>query len=157
MEQAQHRVFVGHYLKSPLDQSPNDPWISFPGDANGNMAAQLAHFLFDRLMRHADYLIDIHTPTTGGRYAPFAFLPPPDAGAAAVAAEAMAKAFGVDYILSTDQGLYVSEQSPHVVLARRGFFFSVNPHRMVEKRRVTRETLRVVATRRQTRHSKTVT
>ncbi len=118
--QAQHRVFVGHYLKSPLDQSPNDPWISFPGDADGNMAAQLAHALFDRLMRHADYLIDIHTPTTGGRYAPFAFLPPPDAGAAAAAAEAMAKAFGVDYILSTDQGLYVSEQSPHVVLARRG-------------------------------------
>src|SRR5260221_5390416 len=118
--QAQHRVFVGHYLKSPLDQSPNDPWISFPGDANGNMAAQLAHFIYDRLMRHADYLIDIHTPTTGGRYAPFSFLPPPDAGAAAAAAEAMAKAFGVDYILSTDQGLYVSEQSPHVVLARRG-------------------------------------
>src|SRR5258705_133987 len=54
--QAQHRVFVGHYLKSPLDQSPNDPWISFPGDADGNMAAQLAHALFDRLMRHADYL-----------------------------------------------------------------------------------------------------
>src|SRR5258708_12758909 len=118
--QAQHRVFVGHYLKSPLDQSPNDPWISFPGDANGNMAAQLAHFLYDRLMRHADYLIDIHTPTTGGRYAPFAFLPPPGCGAAAVAAEDMAKAFGVDYILSTEQGLYVSEQSPHVVLARRG-------------------------------------
>ncbi|HEX3498487.1 MAG TPA: succinylglutamate desuccinylase/aspartoacylase family protein [Stellaceae bacterium] len=118
--QAQHRVFVGHYLKSPLDQSPNDPWISFPGDANGNMAAQLAHVLFDRLMRHADYLIDIHTPTTGGRYAPFAFLPPPGAGAPAEAAEAMAKAFGVDYILSTELGLYVSEQSPHVVLARRG-------------------------------------
>ena len=118
--QAQHRVFVGHYLKSPLDQSPNDPWISFPGDADGNMAARLAHALFHRLMRHADYLIDIHTPTTGGRYAPFAFLPPPDAGAAAVAAEEMAKAFGVDYILSTEQGLYVSEQSPHVVLARRG-------------------------------------
>src|SRR5258708_2831943 len=32
----------------------------------------------------------------------------------------MAKAFGVDYILSTEQGLYVSEQSPHVVLARNG-------------------------------------
>ena len=66
------------------------------------------------------YLIDIHTPTTGGRYAPFAFLPPPDAGAPAEAAEAMAKAFGADYILSTTEGLYVSEQSPHVVMARRG-------------------------------------
>ena len=49
--QAQHRVFVGHYLKSPLDQSPNDPWISFPGDANGNMAAQLAHPALDGRLR----------------------------------------------------------------------------------------------------------
>src|SRR6185369_14201455 len=89
-------------------------------DAHGNMAAQLAHFIYDRLMRHADYLIDIHTPTTGGRYAPFAFLPPPSAGGPAIAAEAMAKSFGVDFILSTSEGLYVSEQSPHVVMARRG-------------------------------------
>jgi len=118
--QAQHRYFVGHFLKSPLDQSPADPWVSFPGDADGNIAAQIAHTLFDRLMRHARYLIDIHTPTTGGRYAPFAFLPPPDIGAAAEAAEAMAKIFGADFILSTREGLYVSEQSPHVVLARRG-------------------------------------
>jgi predicted deacylase len=118
--QAQHRYFVGHFLKSPLDQSPADPWVSFPGDPDGNIAAQIAHKLFDRLMRHAEYLIDIHTPTTGGRYAPFAFLPPPNVGTAAEAAEAMAKAFGADYILSTREGLYVSEQSPHVVMARRG-------------------------------------
>ena len=118
--QAQHRYFVGHFLKSPLDQSPADPWISFPGDPNGNMASQLAFVLWDRLMRHADYLIDVHTPTTGGRYAPFAFLPPPHLGAAAEAAEAMAKAYGADYILSTELGLYVAETSPHVVLATLG-------------------------------------
>jgi predicted deacylase len=118
--QAQHRYFVGHFLKSPLDQSPADPWVSFPGDAHGNIAAQIAYRLFDTLMRHAHYLIDIHTPTTGGRYAPFAFLPPADVGAAAEAAEAMAKVFGADFILATREGLYVSEQSPHVVLARRG-------------------------------------
>jgi len=118
--QAQHRYFVGHFLKSPLDQSPADPWISFPGDADGNIAAQIAHKLFQVLIRHADYFIDIHTPTTGGRYAPFAFLPPPDIGAPAEAAEAMAKTFGADFILSTREGLYVSEQSPHVVMARRG-------------------------------------
>ncbi|HZS85684.1 MAG TPA: succinylglutamate desuccinylase/aspartoacylase family protein [Stellaceae bacterium] len=118
--QAQHRYFVGHFLKSPLDQSPADPWVSFPGEADGNMAAQIAHKLFTQLIRHADYLIDIHTPTTGGRYAPFAFLPPPGAGEAARRAEAMAEVFGADFILSTEQGLYVSEQSPHVVMARRG-------------------------------------
>jgi predicted deacylase len=118
--QAQHRYFVGHFLKSPLDQSPADPWISFPGDPDGNIAAQIAAKLYSVLIRHAHYLIDIHSPTTGGRYAPFAFLPPSDVGAAAEAAEAMAKVFGADYILSTRDGLYVSEQSPHVVMARRG-------------------------------------
>ncbi|HYB08353.1 MAG TPA: succinylglutamate desuccinylase/aspartoacylase family protein [Alphaproteobacteria bacterium] len=118
--QAQHRYFVGHFLKSPLDQSPADPWISFPGDGDGNLAAQIAARLFTALIRHSQYLIDIHTPTTGGRYAPFAFLPPPGVGAPAEAAEAMAKVFGADYILSTHEGLYVSEQSPHVVMARRG-------------------------------------
>jgi predicted deacylase len=118
--QAQHRYFVGHFLKSPLDQSPADPWVSFPGDADGNIAAQIAYKLFNVLIRHADYLIDIHTPTAGGRYAPFAFLPPPDVGGPAEAAEAMAKTFGADFILSTREGLYVSEQSPHVVMARRG-------------------------------------
>jgi uncharacterized protein len=118
--QVQHRYFVGHFLKSPLDNNPPDPWVAFPGDEDGNLAAQIAARLFSALMRYADYVIDIHTPTTGGRYAPFAFLPPPDAGAPAEAAEAMAKAFGADYILSTREGLYVSDQSPHVVMARRG-------------------------------------
>src|SRR5271166_3300779 len=62
--QVQHRYFVGHMLKSPMDQNPADPWASFPGDLNGNLAALIAHTLFDQLMRHAHYMIDIHTPTT---------------------------------------------------------------------------------------------
>jgi predicted deacylase len=118
--QVQHRYFVGHFLKSPLDNTPPDPWVAFPGDEDGNLASQIAARLFGALMRYADYVIDIHTPTTGGRYAPFAFLPPPHVGAPAEAAEVMAKVFGADYILSTREGLYVSEQSPHVVMARRG-------------------------------------
>ena len=118
--QVQHRYFIGHLIKSPLDQSPADPWVSFPGDANGNMAGLMAHAIFANLMQHADYLVDVHTPTTGGRYAPFAFLPPPRLGAAAAEAEEMAKAFGADFILATDQGIYVHEQSPHVVMAKRG-------------------------------------
>jgi uncharacterized protein len=118
--QVQHRYFIGHFLKSPLDQSPADPWISFPGDANGNMASQLSHTLFENLIKHADYLIDVHTPTTGGRYAPFAFLPPREIGTAAEEAEEVAKAFGADFILSAEQGIYVHEQSPHVVMGRRG-------------------------------------
>ena len=84
------------------------------------MAAQIAHMLFHRLMAHADYLIDIHTPTTGGRYAPFAFLPPARCGEVVHESERLAKVFGVDFILATDSGMYVSDTSPHVVAAERG-------------------------------------
>jgi predicted deacylase len=118
--QVQHRYFVGHMLKSPMDQNPADPWASFPGDANGNLAALIAHALFDQLMRHAHYMIDIHTPTTGGRYAPFAFLPPTRCGSSVVEAEKLARAFGADYILANDKGMYVGDKNPHTILGERG-------------------------------------
>lgn len=117
--QVQHRYFIGHLIKSPLDQSPPDPWSSFPGDASGNMAARIAATLF-RLMEPADYLVDIHTPTTGGKYAPFAFLPPTRCGKVVAQSEAMALAFGADFILATNEGVYVQDTSPHTVAAYRG-------------------------------------
>ena len=117
--QVQHRYFIGHLFKSPMDQG-GDPWTTFPGDPDGNIAAQIAHKLFNGLMRHANYLIDIHTPTTGGRYAPFAFIPPPRCGAIVEECERLAKVFGVDFILAADSGMYVSDHAPHVVMADRG-------------------------------------
>jgi predicted deacylase len=98
--QVQHRYSIGHWSKSPLDQSPGDPWACFPGDPNGNMASLIAHKLYSELMQHADYLVDIHTPTTGGRYAPFAFLPPTRVGSIVEASEKMAKSFGADFVLA---------------------------------------------------------
>ncbi len=118
--QVQHRYFIGHMLKSPMDQNPADPWASFPGDPNGNLAALIAHALFDRLMCHAQYMIDVHTPTTGGCYAPFAFLPPTRCGASVAEAEALATVFGADYILANDKGMYVGDKNPHTILGERG-------------------------------------
>lgn len=118
--QVQHRYYVGHVMRSPLDQSPADPWVCFPGEADGNMAMRIAHVIFNTLMRHADYYIDIHTPTTGGRYAPFAFLPPPRVGEIVEKSEAMARAFGADFILKTNDGVYVQEPNPHTICARLG-------------------------------------
>jgi predicted deacylase len=118
--QCQHRYAVSHLLRSPLDQSPADPWVCFPGECDGHIPSQLAHVLFTELMQHANYFVDVHTPTTGGRYAPFAFLPPRAAGAAVSQATQLAQHFGADFILATDHGVYVQDQSPHVVLAKRG-------------------------------------
>lgn len=105
---ADHRIPIGHYLKSPLDQSPIDPWSSFPGDPGGPFAAVLAHKLFG-LIRSCEYAIDIHTPTRGGRYVPITILPPARLGAPAARAEELGVAFGSGYIMKTDRGMYVSD------------------------------------------------
>jgi predicted deacylase len=118
--QTQQRLPFAHLIKSPMDQNPADVFHSFPGDPAGNVAAIIAHVLWDRLMRHADYVLDLHTPTTGGRYAPFTFLPPTRCGEVVHTAEALAKAFGADFILANDKGMYVGDKNPHVVAAERG-------------------------------------
>ncbi len=103
---ADHRIPVGHYLKSPLDQTPVDPWVSFPGDPAGTLAEVIAHTLF-QLIRTCDYAIDLHTPTRGGRYVPISILPPATLGPAAARAEELALAFGSGYVMKTGTGMYV--------------------------------------------------
>jgi predicted deacylase len=118
--QGQHRFPLGLLLKSPLDQAPADMWATFPGNRGGNSTERMAAILHDEVMARADVLVDIHTPTTGGRYAPFAFLPPARCGAVARRAEELARAFGADFILDAEQGIYVDDRTPHVVAAGRG-------------------------------------
>src|SRR5262245_10694901 len=105
---ADHRLPVGHYLKSPLDQMPIDPWSCFPGNPGGPLAEVIAHALFG-LIRECQWAIDIHTPTRGGRYVPISILPPAALGGAARRAEELAEAFGSGYIMKTAVGMYVRE------------------------------------------------
>ncbi len=117
--QAEHRVPVGVYLKSPLDQMPIDAWAAFPGNAQGNMTEQLAATLFG-LITACDYAIDIHTPTRGGRYVPIAILPHPSLGDAWRRAEALATACGTGFVMQTDQGMYVQDGILCVEATRAG-------------------------------------
>jgi predicted deacylase len=116
----QHRIAIDQLMRSPMDQNPIDVFHSFPGSKDGNLAAVVAHILFDQLMSKASYIFDVHTPTTGGRYAPFAFLPPTRCGDVVSRCEELAKAFGADYILANDKGMYVGDKNPHVVAADLG-------------------------------------
>ena len=117
--QAEHRIPVGLYLKSPLDQMPIDPWSCFPGDAQGNFAARLAATLFS-LITTCDYAIDMHTPTRGGRYVPITILPHPSLGEAFRRAEALAQAFGAGYVMQTQEGFYVQDGILCVEATRAG-------------------------------------
>lgn len=116
---ADHRFPVGHYLRSPLDQSPIDPWSSFPGSPDGSFAERLAHRLLE-LITGCDYAIDMHTPTRGGRYVPITILPPARLGADAKRAEELGLAFGSGYVMKTDQGMYVRDGILCVEATRRG-------------------------------------
>ena len=117
--QVEHRVPVGLYLKSPLDQMPIDPWTSFPGHAEGNITERLAATLFS-LITTCDYAIDVHTPTRGGRYVPITILPHPSLGASFQRAAELARAFGSGYIMQTQEGTYVNDGILCVEATRAG-------------------------------------
>jgi uncharacterized protein len=116
---ADHRIPVGHYLKSPLDQMPIDPWSCFPGNPSGPLAEVIAHTLFG-LIRTCQWAIDIHTPTRGGRYVPISILPPSALGEAARLAEELAIGFGSGYIMKTSAGMYVRDGILCVEATRAG-------------------------------------
>ncbi|HXH13828.1 MAG TPA: succinylglutamate desuccinylase/aspartoacylase family protein [Alphaproteobacteria bacterium] len=117
--QVEHRIPVGLYLKSPLDQMPIDPWVSFPGNPEGNATERLAATLFS-LITTCQYAIDIHTPTRGGRYVPIAILPPASLGEAFRRAEDLALAFGSGYLMKTQAGMYVADGVLCVEATRAG-------------------------------------
>lgn len=104
---ADHRLPIAQFIKSPLDQAPADAWTCFPGDPEGNLAQILAAKLF-ALIRQCTFLIDIHTPTRGGRYVPIAILPSAAAGPHAARAEWLAEQFASGYTMKTDLGFYVA-------------------------------------------------
>ncbi|MEA2246446.1 MAG: uncharacterized protein QOH46_975 [Solirubrobacteraceae bacterium] len=117
--QVHHRLSLQLVQKSPMDQFPGDPWLDFPGSPDGNGAQSIASVLFE-LMCGADAVVDVHTPTTGGRYVPFIFVPPERVGEGHGRSLDLARAFRPDFILNTTAGVYVDDGRPHVELARRG-------------------------------------
>ena len=132
--QVDHRVPVGLYVKTPLDQAPIDPWTAFPGDPAGNITERLAHTLFS-LIRECDAAIDVHTPTRGGRYVPITILPHPSLPAFGQA-DALGRAFGSGWIMSTDQGMYVRDGILCVEATRAGvpcFTFEIGEGGRVEE------------------------
>jgi predicted deacylase len=117
--QADHRLPLAQFLKSPLDQVPADAWTCFPGDPDGNIAQVMAATLF-RLITRCDYALDVHTPTRGGRYVPIAILPHHSLGAHAAKAEEMAQGLGTGWIMRGEHGMYISDGILCVEATRAG-------------------------------------
>lgn len=117
--QADHRLPISQFMKSPLDQAPADAWTVFPGNKNGNLAQILAATLFE-LVTRCDWAIDIHTPTRGGRYVPIAILPSSTLGDVQLRTLEMAQAFGSGWIMNGQSGIYVADGILCVEATRAG-------------------------------------
>jgi predicted deacylase len=117
--QADHRLPLAQFLKSPLDQVPADAWTCFPGDAEGNIAQVMAATLF-HLITQCDYALDVHTPTRGGKYVPIAILPHHALGVDAARAEEMAQGLGTGWIMRGEHGMYISDGILCVEATRAG-------------------------------------
>lgn len=105
---ADHRFAINFFMKSPLEHTPADAWACMPGKADGNFTQALAHKLFS-IIKLCDFVVDVHTPTRGGRYAPIALLPHSGLGDAAEKARQMAKAFGSGYVIADDSSAYAAD------------------------------------------------
>lgn len=117
--QADHRLPISQFIKSPLDQAPADAWTVFPGTKNGNLAQILAATLFELIVQ-CDFAIDIHTPTRGGRYVPIAILPSANLGDIQQRVVDMAHAFGSGWIMNGHTGIYVADGILCVEATRAG-------------------------------------
>jgi uncharacterized protein len=104
--QADHRLPLAQFLKSPLDQVPSDAWTCFPGDPEGNVAQVVAARLW-RIISACDAVVDVHTPTRGGRYVPIAIVPGPGLAASA-ASRALGESLGTGWVVAGSAGMYVA-------------------------------------------------
>jgi uncharacterized protein len=132
---ADHRIPISQFMKSPLDQAPIDAWTCFPGDPQGNLAQIVAATLFS-LIRQCSCVIDIHTPTRGGRYVPIAILPSAAIGASAETATWLAEQVATGYIMKTNVGMYVSPGILCVEATRAGvpgFTFEIGEGGQLER------------------------
>lgn len=89
------------YICPPDDKNLNR---LFPGDPAGSFAQQLAHWLFDNLVRHADAFIDLHGGDLNEALTPFSIIY--RSGRAELDAQslALAQAFGLPYIVESVRG-----------------------------------------------------
>ncbi len=71
----------------------------FPGDPAGSFSDVLAHYMFNRVIRHGDYLIDLHAGDLVEELAPFSLVQATKNADVDARALDLAVAFGLPYLV----------------------------------------------------------
>lgn len=89
------------YICPPDDKNLNR---LFPGQPNGSFADQLAHWLFENLIRRADAFLDLHGGDLNEALVPFSIIRRSGNAQLDAASLALAQAFGLPYIVESVVG-----------------------------------------------------
>lgn len=101
------------------DGYATDVHTAFPGAADGELSAQLAHRLLHDVIARADAAIDLHAPLVGGLNLDYVFTPSPQADPGGRARE-LALAFGTRAAIVGASGPYVAPSMLHEAASRAG-------------------------------------
>jgi hypothetical protein len=100
------------YVCPPDDKNLNR---MFPGDPNGTFAQQLAHWIFENLIRRSDVYIDLHGGDMNEALVPFSIVRRTGNANLDAKALAIAQAFGLPYIVGS-----IVSGSTYAAAANRG-------------------------------------
>lgn len=90
------------YLAPPDNKNLNR---CFPGNPNGSFAEQLADWIYQNLIRHADFYLDLHGGDMNEALVPFSIVQRSKDSALNDKALALAAAFGIPLILAVDDAV----------------------------------------------------
>jgi len=111
---AGHRFAINQIVRSPLDCMPADMHSMFPGNVDGNPFEMMVHRLYSDVISKAEYAIDMHQPTIGGKYVPISFVSQSGKEDVVKRSEDLARAFGTAFLVKTKKGGYAREGNMHV-------------------------------------------
>ncbi|NIN52617.1 MAG: hypothetical protein GTN80_05570 [Nitrososphaeria archaeon] len=117
---AGNRLPINQIVRSPIDEMPADMHSIFPGKIDGNTFEMMVHRLYNDVISRADYVIDMHQPTTGAKYVPIAFTSLSGNKDTVEKSEDLARAFGTDFVVKTSRGGYAKKGNMHVYAALSG-------------------------------------
>ena len=134
--------FLSRQRNNPVDGLENDS--IYPGRSDGSLTERIAYFLYSTYASKCEYVIDIHTATTGGRNLPHVYVPFSNHDSSLIDSLELAIAFQPDLIIRVepgiDYGFDLTHLSPFVAARddRRGIYIEIGEGNRLERSYVER-------------------
>lgn len=90
---------------NPYDSAYGNVEQVFPGNLEGGPSQIMAHHIFNKVVAHADYVVDIHTSYPGAKCIPYIVVPPETGSNVSAKSLELARIFGGEVILADSRSV----------------------------------------------------